>query len=233
MNLWKHLRTLRWKLLQAYDKLTVKYDEAPKTWFTSDLHFGHGKIIYYCDRPYTSVTEMTEAIVRQWNKQVAPHDVVYVLGDFSLSPKWSTRNIKRLNGQKILVSGNHDVTFPKHKGSDKMIERYKRDGWSDVKSNLRLSLSGRTFNLSHLPPLVEGYDARYKDLRPTLELDVVYLHGHLHNRYKRMGNLIDVGFDVELRLFSLDDVMKILDGPWEQAGRPIKPKDDRSSGEPL
>lgn len=36
---------------------------AMKTWFTSDLHFGHANVIGYSSRPFADVEEMNEALV--------------------------------------------------------------------------------------------------------------------------------------------------------------------------
>ena len=33
------------------------FGKALNVWFTSDTHFGHAKIIEYCDRPFANVQE--------------------------------------------------------------------------------------------------------------------------------------------------------------------------------
>ena len=81
-----------------------------KVFFTSDLHLGHAKIIEFDKRPFKSVEEMDTEIIRRWNTKVGKGDTVYVLGDMI----WKTRKdealdiINSLNGQKILIKGNHD-----------------------------------------------------------------------------------------------------------------------------
>ena len=53
-----------------------------KVFFTSDLHLGHANVITYDNRPFSSVEEMDEELIRRWNAKVGKGDVVYVLGDF-------------------------------------------------------------------------------------------------------------------------------------------------------
>lgn len=75
--------------------------------FTADTHFGHSKIIEYCNRPFKNVDEMNEALIKNWNRVVGHGDTVYHLGDFGLGP--DMRYIRpRLNGSIRLILGNHD-----------------------------------------------------------------------------------------------------------------------------
>jgi calcineurin-like phosphoesterase family protein len=80
------------------------------TWFTSDTHFYHANVIKYCNRPYSSVEEMNEAIILEWNSKVKPDDIIYHLGDFSFAKDISKTMeiVDRLNGQIFLIRGNHD-----------------------------------------------------------------------------------------------------------------------------
>ena len=81
-----------------------------KVFFTSDLHFGHTNVITFDKRPFSSVEEMDEELIKRWNKKVGKGDLVYVLGDMI----WKSSNndaenlIRSLNGQIILIKGNHD-----------------------------------------------------------------------------------------------------------------------------
>lgn len=76
-------------------------------WFTADSHFSHRNIIKYCNRPFSSVAEMDETMIANWNDRVSQHDTVYHLGDFMFG-KNQLRILQRLNGRKHLILGNHD-----------------------------------------------------------------------------------------------------------------------------
>ena len=81
-----------------------------KIFFTGDLHFGHANVIAFDNRPFKTVEEMDAELIRRWNNKVGKGDLTYVLGDMI----WKARNddapelIKSLNGQIILIKGNHD-----------------------------------------------------------------------------------------------------------------------------
>lgn len=78
-------------------------------WVTSDTHFGHKNIIKYGDRPFENVEQMDEALIENWNSVVKQGDKVYHLGDVWMSNgEAAYKNLRRLNGKKRLVLGNHD-----------------------------------------------------------------------------------------------------------------------------
>ena len=81
----------------------------PNTYFISDTHFYHGNIINYCNRPFSSIEEMNNQLIENWNSIVKPTDIVYHLGDFSFGGKENLLTIKpKLNGRINIVLGNHD-----------------------------------------------------------------------------------------------------------------------------
>lgn len=76
---------------------------------TSDTHFYHGNIIRYCNRPFSSVEEMNEKLIENWNSVVGPNDKVIHLGDFCFGNKTKVKEVfSKLNGKIDLVMGNHD-----------------------------------------------------------------------------------------------------------------------------
>lgn len=80
-------------------------------WFISDTHFGHANFLTFTKedghavRPFSSVGEMDELMVQNWNERVRPGDKVYHLGDVCFG---DTAILARLHGSKRLVLGNHD-----------------------------------------------------------------------------------------------------------------------------
>ena len=80
----------------------------------SDTHWGHANIIQYSNRPFSSLEEMNEKMIENWNNVVRDQDVVYHLGDVYFSKNHGDF-YKRLRGRKRLILGNHDS------GKDKLL----------------------------------------------------------------------------------------------------------------
>lgn len=79
------------------------------SWVISDTHFGHQNVIKYDNRPFKNAAAMDEALIKNWNSVVAPEDTIYHLGDFAFHAEDMVCGIlERLNGNKILILGNHD-----------------------------------------------------------------------------------------------------------------------------
>ena len=82
------------------------------TFFIADTHFGDEAILRYEKRPFSSVEEMDQEMIRRWNEVVGDEDLVFHLGDVSSYGKEKTKEIlSRLRGKKHLVLGNHDLDF--------------------------------------------------------------------------------------------------------------------------
>lgn len=176
-----------------------------KIWFTSDQHFWHSNIIKYCNRPYATVEDMNEAIITNYNALIGENDVVYHLGDFSLAFAPVITYVKRLNGTKHLIYGNHDFCSHLHpkgkRNQDDWIKKYEDAGFATVQDKLTIQIDGKDVLLHHFPYRNledgdhKGYTVRYLDERQE-DKGLILLHGHVHGRWKRSGNCIDVGVDV-------------------------------------
>lgn len=140
-----------------------------RTFFTSDLHFGHENVLMFDNRPFASVDEMDEELIRRWNNKVEKGDLVYVLGDFI----WKAANneavniIKRLNGQIILIKGNHD-RFIKNAGAKKMLAGLK--DYDDICVALSDGTVRRCILSHYFMPFYNGH-----------RNNAIHLHGHSHN----------------------------------------------------
>lgn len=174
------------------------------TWFTSDTHFGHGRIIATCNRPFANSAEMDAAIIGRWNAAVAPGDVVWVLGDWALGDKdRGLEIVSELHGTKHLVAGNHDACWTGRIGAERHLSAFLGAGFASVGAFARTRLPptvrnapGREVLLSHFPYAGDSRGGdRYSQFRLRDEGRWL-LHGHVHNAFLASGRGLNVGVDV-------------------------------------
>ena len=80
-----------------------------KVFIIADTHFGDSNIIKYENRPFIDIADMDEKIITLWNKTVSEEDIVFHLGDVGVYTLEKMKKIiRKLNGNKILIMGNHD-----------------------------------------------------------------------------------------------------------------------------
>ena len=80
-----------------------------KIFYIADLHFSHFNCLRFDNRPFSTIEEMDEALINNWNSVVSDEDTVYILGDmFWCKVDKSIEILKQLNGKKRLIKGNHD-----------------------------------------------------------------------------------------------------------------------------
>lgn len=146
------------------------------TYIISDTHFNHANIIKYCHRPFKSIKEMNETIIKNWNSIVKSDDIIYHLGDFILGSEWDLKNmVARLNGKIYLIRGNHDKLRTK----------------SFEKAGIKI--------LKNAPILLEDYKIAltHRPLPDTmLKKGYVNVHGHIHE--KKLEKIYDT------KLFSIE-----------------------------
>lgn len=185
-------------------------------YFTSDFHFNHANVIKYCNRPFETVDQMNEVLLKAWNEVVKPEDTVYFLGDFCFNPQKALEWLSKLNGEIIFISGNHDKTF-EFQGKSKHIKwkgLYKQAGCKEIHQQLQVTLkNNQKVLLNHFPYLQVGTqvggDIRYLEYRPENK-GMVLLHGHSHCHYVKNKNMIDVGIDHNFKLYSEDDIIELI-----------------------
>lgn len=188
-----------------------------EVWFTSDTHFGHDAIIKYCDRPFQDVAHMNDALIDWWNDVVNPNDIVWHLGDVGMGPlNRFIGCLNRLNGEKHLITGNHDEVFPGHRDSYKRQRLWFRQ-FESVQTFARRTIKGRTVLLSHFPYREDtNMDGRFLQYRLP-NLGHALLHGHTHStsqwvQAESYGNkCIHVGVDAwYYRPVHIDEIGELL-----------------------
>jgi len=133
----------------------------PATFLVSDTHFGHKGVCHFMRkdgetklRPWDTAEEMDEEMVKRWNERVKPSDKVYHLGDVVINRK-ALGIMRRLNGDKVLIRGNHDI--------------FRDDEYREHFRELRAYHVLNGMILSHIP-LHEASLGRFG----------CSIHGHLH-----------------------------------------------------
>lgn len=136
--------------------------------FISDHHFGHANILTFKNsdgtllREFDDVDHMNEIMIQRHNLVVRPSDKVYFLGDVVISRKTSALQVlARLNGEKVLIKGNHDQC-----NADAYLQYFK---------DIRGSHQFEGLIMTHIPIHPESL-ARWG----------LNVHGHLHNNVVRM-----------------------------------------------
>lgn len=119
-----------------------------KVFFTSDTHFWHANIIRHVGRPFGSVEEMNETIIRKWNKVVPKDGIVFHLGDVCMCNEDKLAIIlSRLKGTIFLALGNHDKW---------MIGRSILNHFAGVDFEMQIKVGGQDIILNHFPFLIHG-----------------------------------------------------------------------------
>jgi calcineurin-like phosphoesterase family protein len=133
----------------------------PSVWLVSDTHFGHAGVCRFMRsdgvtklRPWDDPDEMDEAMISLWNDRVRSDDKVYHLGDVVINRR-SLKTLTRLNGDKVLIRGNHDI--------------FRDDEYRLYFRELRAYHVMNGMILSHIP-VHEASLGRFG----------VNIHGHLH-----------------------------------------------------
>ena len=148
--------------------------------YTADLHFHYKPFLP--GRPFASVEEMDEAIIRLWNETVTDRDTVYVVGDVGYNGGYVPGDaLGRLQGRKHLIRGNHDTGF---ENAQKLFDYF------ETVTDFNEIDDGEThILLCHYPILYrkQGY----------------MIHGHLHQTrgpeydiLRHMPRMLNAGVDV-------------------------------------
>lgn len=183
-------------------------------YFVSDLHFFHNNIMKFTKRPFSSLEEMHEGIIEAWNSVVNRSDTVYHLGDLSfLTGKFDQQPLydilNRLNGQIIMLKGNHDYSNLIDMHVKAIQEKRLRGGiYFENTPYKELRIKKRKIILCHYP--IAAWNGQHHK--------AIHLHGHCHgNLQLPLGRGMDVGYDYLWEAFgmnrpiSIDEVLEKLD----------------------
>lgn len=142
--------------------------QKPIWFFTSDFHFDHKNVIKYCNRPFEDIEQHNEGLIANVNEKVRPVDHLVIAGDVALYHKTEIiykKFLNRLNGNKIILKGNHDYWIPKGTGRylyhvtiEKQfiaVSHYPMRSWNRS-CHGSWNLHGHTHAL--MPPLRNQYD---------------------------------------------------------------------------
>lgn len=148
-----------------------------RTFVISDTHFFHDNLLEMNNHRAhmgSTVEEMNEYLIQQWNSVVSDEDTVYHLGDFTFKQGLKRDEIikigEQLKGHKILILGNHD----------RHLHRKKPDLFHSFGFEV-IHEAPVTFNrliLSHEP--VSTWDLKEASYN---------IHGHLHEKVVQTGVL--------------------------------------------
>lgn len=147
----------------------------PAVFLVSDTHFGHAGVCRFMRsdgvtklRPWDDPAEMDEFMIAAWNERVRPNDKVYHLGDVVINRR-AMSTLARLNGDKVLIRGNHDI--------------FRDDEYRQYFRELRAYHVMNGMILSHIPIHEE-----------SLGRFGVNIHGHLHANRVMKDGAVDVRY---------------------------------------
>lgn len=163
-------------------------------YFTADTHFWHSNILKYTNRPFSSIVEMNETIITNWNKVITTGDSVYILGDFALkcSVSYIKQILSRLNGKKYFILGDHD----------KQIWQCG-DYFEEISPLMKITIDNIPITLCHYA-LRTWWKSHY---------NAWSLFAHSHSYLEPIGKSWDVGVDnnnfTPISFEQLREIMKI------------------------
>jgi calcineurin-like phosphoesterase family protein len=138
---------------------------------------------------------MDETMIANWNSKVKPNDDIYHLGDFTFgSTDYAASILKRLNGNKFFIFGNHD----------KAIRDEAADHFNWIRGYHEFKDNGKHIVLCHYAMRVWNRSHHGS----------IQLYGHSHGKLEATpwGKSMDVGVDCHNFFpISLGEVSEIMD----------------------
>lgn len=164
-------------------------------YFMSDLHIGHENVIQFDHRPFSSIQEMNDSIVKDLQTKLKPEDVLFDLGDMFWEVPWITCKsiLDSIPVEKLYeCPGNHHIAGnyygPQARLSCCFTELADIFDIIVVKNKKTYRLS-----LSHFPIIDWNHKAR----------GGLMIHGHCHGQIDKFNSSspalrVDVGYSSKL-----------------------------------
>lgn len=182
------------------------------TFFTSDWHIGHEKVLEYDSRPFKDLHDMNETLIKRYNSTVPTSGICYFLGDMGNKTEDMRKVFTRLNGTKVLIIGNHD----------KGITTMYNCGFDVVLYSASFYIGEHRVTMSHYPlfgvfredtshmrgadglavrGIYENWHGESRDkhkMHSIKDEGQFHLHGHIHSRHDKLisKKILDKQFDV-------------------------------------
>jgi calcineurin-like phosphoesterase family protein len=146
---------------------------------------------------------MNKILTENWNSVVGQEDLVFHLGDFAFGGV--KKYLPYLNGEIILIRGNHDRASDLKGCGDELR----------VFQNYDLNYGGFRFKLNHRPVFKEGTPDPFHDREQRTDIDVKkydwIICGHVHEKWKVKQKNINVGVDIwDYRPVYIDDLIDFI-----------------------
>jgi calcineurin-like phosphoesterase family protein len=158
------------------------------TWFTSDEHFFHRNICKEdffnsgFKRPWRNEKEMRKNMINRHNSKVKKDDWVIHGGDFAFTSNLMVDRLRpileNLNGNHILVLGNHDEIKP---------FKYVNIGFTIVTTSFIMEMDGWNIVVNHDP-----------SVRCVVPKETLFLCGHIHDLFKALPEKLTVNIGVDV-----------------------------------
>lgn len=173
--------------------------------FTADIHFCDERTMRADNRPFKTIKEYDNFIIRDFNKTAKSGDVIYAIGDLldcdgPETDEWikGLKLIKKIKADVVLIIGNNEKRIIKYffdNDYNAFAECCKRNGIKEVYKSLDVEFCNKKFHLVH--------EIRFGDKRK------INLFGHTHlcsGLYHPYGLCVSTDLN-HFRLFTEEMIM--------------------------
>lgn len=165
--------------------------------YIADWHYGHVNCLRFDNRPWHDIREANQELIRRWNEAVADDDIVYILGDmFWCKSEDALPILDQLNGEKILIKGNHDRCDNKRFKARFLV----------VADYMEIDDNGKKVVLCHYPiPCFKNHFYGW-----------YHLYGHVHssfewNMMEHVKHEMTALYDKQCQMYNVGAMMPYID----------------------